>query len=111
MSVEGVSIASWEVIVDRLIRSGKICLVAALGLSAATLGEVAPAGAQDAASMGCQELWYARNAIYARNGYCFRTQQAISAFGRGCFPPFGRLFGYEAQRVQELQYWERVKGC
>jgi hypothetical protein len=99
------------VIVDRLIRYGKICLAAAVGLSAVTLGDARPARAQDASMMGCQALWYARNAIYARNGYCFKTQQGISTFGRGCFPPYGQLSGYEAQRVQELQYWERTKGC
>lgn len=61
--------------------------------------------------MGCDDLWYARNAIYARNGYCFQTERAISVFGRGCFAPFGRVYGREQRRLNEIIYWERVKGC
>lgn len=67
--------------------------------------------AQDAAGMSCRELWYARNAIYARKGYCFKTERGRAAFGPGCFPPYGALSGWERDRVNELQYWEREKGC
>jgi hypothetical protein len=67
--------------------------------------------AQNAAAMSCQQLWYARNAIYARNGYCFTTEQAQAVFGAGCFPPYGRLGGREKDRVNEIQSWERRKGC
>jgi hypothetical protein len=42
----------------------------------------AAAMAQDAADMSCDELWYARNAIYARNGYCFQTPRAGKPSGR-----------------------------
>ena len=45
------------------------------------LTAVTPAGAQDAASMSCGELWYARNAIYARRGYCFETERGDSDEG------------------------------
>ena len=61
--------------------------------------------------MSCNELWYARNAIYARNGYCFNTERARAVFGAGCFPPYGQLSGWERNRVNELQMWERRKGC
>ncbi|MGH6835743.1 MAG: YARHG domain-containing protein [Methylocella sp.] len=71
----------------------------------------APAMAQNAASMSCSQLWYARNQIYARNGYCFETARARETFGAGCFPPYGKLDGWERDRVQELQMWERRKGC
>ena len=71
---------------------------------------VAPAPVQ-AQGRGCYELWYERNEIYARNGYCFRTARARSVFGPGCFPPYGRLSGWEAQRVRELQYEEDMRGC
>ena len=71
----------------------------------------APALAQDAAYMSCGDLWYARNKIYARNGYCFKTARGVDAFGPGCFPPYGRLSGWEKDRVDELQMWERRKGC
>ncbi|BCB19814.1 YARHG domain-containing protein [Bosea sp. ANAM02] len=40
----------------------------------------APANAQ-----ACADLWTARNEIYKAQGYCFRTQRAIAAFGNaGC---------------------------
>ncbi|MDX3806402.1 YARHG domain-containing protein [Bosea thiooxidans] len=33
----------------------------------------------------CASLWTSRNEIYKAQGYCFRTQRAISAFGNaGC---------------------------
>jgi hypothetical protein len=32
-------------------------------------------------------------------------------FGPGCFPPYGRLSGWEKSRVNQLQMWERRKGC
>lgn len=47
-----------------------------LGLSAIP----APASAET-----CDDLWYSRNEIYKAQGYCFRTQRGISAFGNaGC---------------------------
>jgi hypothetical protein len=63
------------------------------------------------ASMSCDELWHERNAVYSRNGYCFKTQKAIAAFGKGCFPPYGELQGSEKNRVTEISLWERQKGC
>jgi hypothetical protein len=77
----------------------------------AAILDTQPVAAQDAAYMSCGELWYARNTIYARRGYCFKSERAISAFGPGCFPPYGRLDGWEKDRVDELQMWERRKGC
>ncbi len=70
-----------------------------------------PAAAQDPAYMSCEALWYARNEIYARNGHCFNTDRARAVFGPGCFPPYGRLSGWEKSRVNQLQMWERRKGC
>lgn len=33
----------------------------------------------------CYDLWLARNEIYKAQGYCFRTQRAITTFGNaGC---------------------------
>ena len=45
------------------------------------------AEARPYSQMSCYELWYARNAIFAREGYCFTTRQAINTFGRRCYPP------------------------
>ncbi len=67
--------------------------------------------AQDPEDMSCSELWYKRNEIYARNGYCFKTSRARAVFGPGCFPPYGQMSGWEKRRVNELQYWEARKGC
>ncbi|WP_456428306.1 YARHG domain-containing protein [Nitratifractor sp.] len=61
--------------------------------------------------MSCYELWYARNAIFAKEGYCFTTRQAINTFGRRCYPPYGRLTRWEADEVDRIKYWERRKGC
>jgi hypothetical protein len=69
---------------------------------------VAPASP---ASMSCDELWHERNAVYARNGYCFKTQKAISTFGKSCFPPYGGLQGPEKNHVTEIRIWEQQKGC
>ena len=81
-------------------------------LALAALFALAPGKAQaQISAYSCDALWHERNTIYARNGYCFQTERAIEQFGRGCFPPFGRLSGREADRVHEIQYWEREKGC
>jgi len=56
-----------------------------LPLSAALLlaaGAASPALADPAT---CADLWTARNGLYKAQGYCFRTQRAITAFGNaGC---------------------------
>lgn len=59
----------------------------------------------------CGRLWYERNSIYARNGYCFRTARARSVFGPGCFPPYGQLSGWERRRVAQIQAEEYEYGC
>jgi hypothetical protein len=71
----------------------------------------APAAHAQLSEYSCDALWHERNTIYARNGYCFKTDRAIEAFGRGCFPPFGRLSGHDADRVRQIQYWEARDGC
>lgn len=93
--------------------SKKLFSVLAIVGAATGVSLLAPAQAQaqDPADMSCQELWHARNKIYARNGYCFNTERAQSVFGRGCFPPYGRLSGWEKSRVNQIQMWERRKGC
>lgn len=81
----------------------------AIGVASTMLFVVPPAANAQGAS--CDRLWYERNKIYARNGYCFQTARARAVFGPGCFPPFGQLNGWEMQRVQEIQMWERQNGC
>lgn len=74
-------------------------------------GAMEPAIAQQYSGMTCGELWYARNKIYADNGFCFKTQRARQQFGEGCFPPYGRVSGYAKERIDTIQYWESRRGC
>jgi YARHG domain len=67
--------------------------------------------ATTATAQSCNALWHERNAIYARNGYCFETARARAVFGPGCFPPYGELSGWDKERVNELQTLERRNGC
>lgn len=61
--------------------------------------------------LSCGQLWYERNAIFARYGHCFQTPQAIATFGRRCYPPYGQLPPHARVRVNEIIAWERRKGC
>lgn len=67
-----------------------------------------PAQAQ---AQSCGQLWYARNSIYSAAGYCFKTPQAIGAFGEGCFPPYGRLTPSQQAQVNAIKAQERRQGC
>ena len=104
----------------KLIRTFGLSLIAAgammvaspvADISFGTLSFIQKANAQSARYMSCGELWYARNAIYARQGYCFKTRRARNVFGRRCYPPYGRLSGSQQRRVNNIVYWERRKGC
>jgi hypothetical protein len=82
--------------------------LSSLALSAAVAAsQLAPEPpvARRLSRMSCEELWY------ARTGNCFRTEQARAVFGRGCFSPYGRLCGWEKERVMQIQMWEARKGC
>ena len=63
------------------------------------------------AEMDCSQLWYSRNALFAEEGYCFKTRDAIRVFGRVCRPPYGRLGKEEIEEVKLIRSWERRKGC
>jgi hypothetical protein len=84
------------------------------GLVAAILG-LGGLAAQAQSAMSCEELWYARNAIYKDAGYCFRTQRGIAAFGNaGCiYDDMGAvpLSRAARQEIADLQRWERRRGC
>ncbi len=73
--------------------------------------------AADASAQGdiCSRLWVQRNAIYKANGYCFKTERAISYFGNaGCIydnegdVPLSRA---ERTRVARITAEERALGC
>lgn len=72
---------------------------------------IAPPQSSPYANMGCNALWYERNAIYARNGHCFNTARGRQNFGPGCFPPYGRLGRSDQRRVNQIQQWERRRRC
>ena len=46
----------------------------AIGVASTALFVAAPLANAQGAS--CDRLWYERNKIYARNGYCFQTARA-----------------------------------
>ncbi len=79
-------------------------------------GALSNAAAQDElSSMSCGDLWYRRNEIFARNGYCFKTDRAIRTFGnQGCRfyveadVPMSRA---EREEVEIIRAIERRKGC
>lgn len=64
----------------------------------------------------CEELWYARNLIWHRNGYCFSTDRAISAFGndncrRGQNQSNISLSPADRAEVDRLVALESQSGC
>lgn len=84
--------------------------MAALGVLLGLAALPAPARAETG-----DDLWYARNEIYKAQGYCFRTQRGISAFGNaGCqydnvedVP----LSNSQRRSIAEIQREERARRC
>jgi|GEM_PF-803702 len=70
-----------------------------------------PGPTQGWGGASCNDLWYRRNAIFARKGHCFRTARGRAAFGPGCFPPYGRLNRAERRQVNRIIARERRNGC
>jgi hypothetical protein len=85
---------------------GGVTLLCAAAILASTIG---------ANAQSCGDLWYERNEIYQRAGYCFKTARAISTFGNsGCqyhseydFP----LTPRQRARIQSIVRLERDSGC
>ncbi len=92
-------------------RSLRLLLIAVIACAGLPLVPQLAEAQSRFASMSCGQLWYQRNAIFARAGYCFKTPQGIGAFGRGCFPPYGELSARSQSVVDEIQSWESRKGC
>ena len=84
--------------------------MAALGLLLGPAVLPAPARAET-----CDDLWYARNEIYKAQGYCFRTQRGISAFGNaGCQYDNAEelpLSNSQRRSIAEIQREERGRRC
>jgi hypothetical protein len=85
---------------------------AGLGLLAGVMMLASTAGAW---AQSCEDLWYERNSVYKRAGYCFKTPRAIAAFGNA-----GCMYDSEYQlpmsprqrnRVAWIVRMERQLGC
>jgi hypothetical protein len=87
----------------------RTALWAAIAAGACALAPAA--GAQALSELSCRALWYQRNAVYAEQGYCFKTKDAIATFGERCFPPYGQLTPAQQRYVNEVKAWEARKGC
>jgi YARHG domain len=61
--------------------------------------------------MTCDELWQARNQIYADRGYCFKTEHTIAVFGQRCFAPFGVLTDTDKRTIEDIRAVERAQKC
>lgn len=86
----------------------KLISIAAMAFVAVSTLTTTPAFAQ----RSCYDLWYARNLIYANNGYCFRTRLAIRTFGNtGCYTRNPRFSRAESRRIARIQREERIRGC
>lgn len=62
-------------------------------------------------TMSCDELWRARNSIYAQYGFCFKQARSIAVFGRACFPPYGQLPARAQDQVNQVVEVERARSC
>ncbi|ADP71876.1 hypothetical protein Rvan_2664 [Rhodomicrobium vannielii ATCC 17100] len=87
----------------------------AAAVTATSLLAAPAALAQDYWSQSCGDLWYRRNAIYAANGYCFKTERALRVFGNnGCRfyveadVPMSRA---ERAEIDIIRSVEARKGC
>ena len=92
-------------------------LSAVAGLALVAMVTAAHAGDDDATGvdyysrLSCAELWYERNAIFARFGHCFKSQRALATFGNVCAPPYGKLPSNMQRVVGLIESWERRRGC
>lgn len=68
-----------------------------------------------ALAQSCGDLWVARNEIYKAQGYCFRTQRGIDAFGNaGCQYDNAEdlpLSNSQRRVVADIQREERARRC
>ncbi|MCB1511801.1 MAG: YARHG domain-containing protein [Hyphomicrobiaceae bacterium] len=86
-------------------------ILVSLPSAPAKAGDDSGSGSDYYAGLSCGRLWYERNRIYARYGYCFKSDRAIATFGRGCFAPYGRVPSHQRRVINRIQRIERAKGC
>jgi hypothetical protein len=82
---------------------------------ASPLAETGPIEIEDVEAATCEELWYARNAIFKAAGYCFKTPRGIRTFGNeDCEydePERVPLSAEDRARVALYDKVERRRGC
>ena len=83
----------------------------AIAATGAHAGDPEVSGVDYYSQLSCGQLWYERNAIFARHGYCFKNPRAIQTFGQGCQPPYGQLPSNLQGVVRNIQAWEQKRGC
>ncbi|MEM1148995.1 MAG: caspase family protein [Pseudomonadota bacterium] len=82
--------------------------------AAAAPTTLAPRAAEPAATtpLSCENLWYARNLIFHRNGFCFQSARAKAAFDTSsCTTRSPSLSSAETQEVERIQALESAQGC
>jgi hypothetical protein len=68
-------------------------------------------GEEDLAGLDCDQLWHARNEIYARNGYKFLTARAKAEFGDDGTTRHPKLNPFEAKNIALIQEAEAAGYC
>lgn len=66
---------------------------------------------REARDLGCDDLWYARNEIFARNGFRFETARGRAAFGGDGWTRNPRLNRFERANVDMFESAEYRHGC
>jgi hypothetical protein len=67
--------------------------------------------ADDVAPLDCETLWLARNEIYARNDYRFKTARGQAVFGTDGQQDAVHLAGVEWANVALIKKFEQIHAC
>ncbi|MFY0661253.1 MAG: YARHG domain-containing protein [Shimia sp.] len=60
----------------------------------------------------CDDLWYMRNRIFHKNGYCFGSERGISTFGNdGCVTKSPSLSEVDSTILKAIKVTEKELGC
>lgn len=69
-------------------------------------------GVAMAAKPSCYDLWYARNAIYDDNGYCFKTSLGKEVFDNSdCWTSKPKFSKKEWATILAIKDEEDARGC
>lgn len=69
-------------------------------------------GSQTTRGPSCDDLWWERNAIFNRYGYCFKTARGRNAFDNSdCFTSNPSLSSADTSRVNQIKRQESRMGC